>query len=283
MKQKPILLDGAFGTSLCAKAEAKGYDKVPVWRYNIEHPELIDELVREYAAAGSKMIQSNTFGANGPTVKRVSSYSTAQVVKAGVEITKKALEGTDVKTSLSIGPLSMLLEPYGDLEEDECREYYEEMIGAGMDGKADAIIIETFMDLEMMKIAASIAVPYGVPVYCTMTFEKSGRTMMGNSVEDVVRGLEPLGIAGVGMNCSLGPDLALPIIQEYAAKTELPLIYKPNAGLPVSAGGTVASGCDAVSFAKAVEPAFDIVSLIGGCCGSDPSYIREISKLLENR
>ena len=283
MKQKPILLDGAFGTSLWAKAEAKGYDKVPVWRYNIEHPELIDELVKEYAAAGSQMIQANTFGANGPTVKHVSSYTTPQIVKAGVEITKNALAGTDVKTALSIGPLSMLLEPYGDLEEDECQEYYEEMIGAGMDGGADAVVIETFMDLEMMKIAASIAVPYGVPVYCMMTFEKSGRTMMGNSVEDVVRALEPIGVAGTGMNCSLGPDLALPIIQEFAAKTELPLIYKPNAGLPVSAGGTFASGCDAVSFAKAVEPAFDIVSLIGGCCGTDPSYIREISKLLENR
>ena len=105
--------------------------------------------------------------------------------------------------------------------------------------------------------------------------------MMGNRVEDVIRELEPLGIAGIGMNCSLGPDMALPIIREFAGKTSLPLVYKPNAGLPISAGGTVESGCDAVTFAKAVAPAFEIVSFIGGCCGSDPSYIREIGKLLD--
>ena len=280
MKEKPILLDGAVGTSLWAKAEAKGYRKDPVWIYNIEHPDIVSELAKEYAQAGSQIILANTFGANGPAVARSSSYTTPRVVKAAVETTRAALAGTGCKTAFSAGPLSVLLEPYGDMEEEECQSIYEEMIGAGVDAGAEVIMLQTFFDLEMMKIAASVAMQYNIPVYCTMTFEKVGRTMMGNSVEDVIGDLEPLGISGIGMNCSLGPDLALPIIREFAEKTSLPLVFKPNAGLPISAGGSTASAIDAKTFARALEPAFEIVDFIGGCCGSDPSYIREIRSLL---
>ncbi len=282
MKKDVVLLDGAVGTSLWAKAAAHGYEKVPVWVYNIEHPDIVEELVREYAAAGSQMILANTFGANGPAVKRSSTYTTPQVVKAGVEIAKRVLVGTGIKTVLAIGPLSTLLEPYGDMEEDECRAIYAEMIAAGMEAGAEAIMIQTFLDLAMMKIATQIAVSYGVPVFCTMTFEKVGKTMMGNSVEDVIRELEPLGIAGIGMNCSLGPDMALPIIRRFAEKTNLPLVFKPNAGLPISAeNGNEVSACDAATFAQAVAPALEYVSYIGGCCGSDPGYVSEIARVLQ--
>ena len=282
MAAKPILLDGAVGTSLWAKAEANGINKDPVWIYNIEHPELVEELAKEYAASGSEIILANTFGANRLAVQRSSSYTTPQVVKAAVEITRKALEGTGKVTALSVGPLSVLLEPYGDLEEDECREIYQEMISAGVEAGAEAIMIQTFLDLAMMKIAAEVAVQYGLPVYCTLTFEKGGRTIMGNSVQDMIDELTPLGVTAIGMNCSLGPDLALPIIQEFAQKTDLPLVFKPNAGLPISAGGG-GSAIDADAFAQAVAPAFGIVSYIGGCCGSDPSYVSAIKALLDQQ
>ena len=279
---KPVLLDGAVGTSLWAKAEAHGYKKDPVWKYNIEHPEIVAELAQEYAAAGSKMILANTFGANGPMVKRVSSYSTADVVSKGVQITRKALEGTDCVTALSMGPLTALLDPYGDMEEEECAEIYEEIAEAGVNAGAQAFMIQTFMDLHMMEVAAKVCVKYKLPIYCTLTFEKRGKTMMGNSVEDMIETLEPLGVAGMGMNCSLGPDLALPIIKEFAEKTSVPLVYKPNAGMPISSGGS-GSAITAEEFAKAVEPALDFVSYIGGCCGSDPTYVAEIKKLLDKR
>lgn len=278
MSKKITLLDGAGGTTLWAIAERNGVAKDPVWIYNIEHPEYVEELVKSYADAGSEMIYTNTFGANRLAVEKSSSYSAPEVVKAGVEISKRVLAGTGIKSALSIGPLSVLLEPFGDLEEDECEEIYEEMIKAGVEAGADAIVLETFLDLNMLSIAASVAVKYGVPVYCSMTFEKVGKTMFGNSVEDMVEELEPLGVAGVGMNCSLGPELAIPIIEEFAKQTTLPILFKPNAGLPVDGGE---SECTAESFAKAVEPALSYVSLVGGCCGSNPDYIREIKKLLE--
>lgn len=281
MSKKITLLDGAVGTTLWGIAEAHGVEKVPVWRYNIEHHEFVEELTQKYLDAGSEIILANTFGANGPSVKHSSSYSVKDVVTAGVEITKKVTSGTGVKTCMSVGPLSQILEPYGDLEEDECREIYTEMIDAGVKAGCDMIMIQTFMDLSMMKIAAEVAKSYGLPVFCCMTFEKAGKTMFGNSVEDTIEELTPLGIDAIGLNCSLGPDLALPIIKEFAEKTDLPIIFKPNAGKPIlAADGSTSATYGALQFAEDVKPALEYVSYIGGCCGSDSTYIKEIKKLL---
>ncbi|MBQ6475696.1 MAG: homocysteine S-methyltransferase family protein [Clostridia bacterium] len=281
MNRKITLLDGAVGTSLWHIAEANGVEKVPVWRYNIEHPEFVEELTRNYLDAGSRIILTNTFGANEPVVKRSSDYTVEEVITAGVRIARKVLDGTEAKVCLSLGPLTQILEPYGDLEEEECAAIYRQMLDAGMSVGCDMIMVQTFMDLEMMKIAAAEAKKYGVPVYCTMTFEKNGKTMFGNSVQDTIDALTPLGIDGIGMNCSLGPDLALPVIREFAEKTDLPIVFKPNAGKPImSDDGTTSTEYSAQQFAQDIRPALEFVDYIGGCCGSDPDYIREIRKML---
>ena len=281
MDRKITLMDGAVGTTLWSIAEAHGEKKVPVWKYNIEHPEFIRELTQSYLDAGCEMILSNTFGANGPAVRRSSPYTVAEVVSAGVRIAREVLDGTGVKVVLSLGPLTQLLEPYGDLEKEECAAIYDEMLDAGVGAGADIILIQTFMDLEMMRIATVEAEKYGLPVMCSMTFEKSGKTMFGNSVQDTIDTLAPLGIDAIGINCSLGPDLALPIIKEFSEKTDLPLLFKPNAGKPIlSKDGAAVSPYSAEQFAADVAPALQYVSYIGGCCGSDAEYIKEIKKLL---
>ncbi len=276
-----VLLDGAAGTCLWEKAEKRGFPKEPVWKYNIDHPEIVSELVREYLEAGSGIIQTNTFSANRQEIAHFPGYSTEETVRAGVRITREALKGTDCKCSLDIGPLSMFLEPYGDLEEDECREIFDEMIRAGMEEGPDLISLETFMDVEMMRIAAETAKQYHVPVICSMTFDRSGKTMFGNTVEDVIETLEPLGIDAIGLNCSLGPVLALPVIREFAEKTKLPLFFKPNAGVPSGPQEQTASAYTAETFSEELVPAFPYVSYIGSCCGSDPGFIREIRRKLE--
>lgn len=281
MSRKITLLDGAVGTTLWGIAEANGVKKEPVWKYNIEHPEFVEELTRRYLDAGCEIILANTFGANGPAVKRSSPYTAAEVVAAGVKAAKKVLDGTNVKLCLSLGPLMQLLEPYGDLEEEECAAIYDEMLDAGVGAGADMILIQTFMDLEMMRVATVEAKKYGLPVMCSMTFEKSGKTMFGNSVQDTIDTLAPLGIDAIGLNCSLGPDLALPIIKEFSEKTDLPLLFKPNAGKPIlSEDGSTAVAYTAKQFAIDIKPALEYVSYIGGCCGSDAEYIKEIKKLL---
>lgn len=281
MKRKITLMDGAVGTTLWGIAEAAGVKKEPVWKYNIEHPEFVEELTRRYLDAGCEIILANTFGANGPAVKRSSPYTASDVVAAGVKAGKKVLDGTGVKLCLSLGPLMQLLEPYGDMEEDECAEIYREMLDAGVGAGADMILIQTFMDLEMMRVATVEAKKYGLPVMCSMTFEKSGKTMFGNSVQDTIDTLAPLGIQAIGLNCSLGPDLALPIIKEFSEKTDLPLLFKPNAGKPIlSEDGSTAVAYTAKQFSEDIKPALEFVSYIGGCCGSDAEYIKEIKKLI---
>lgn len=277
MAKEVILLDGALGTNLWKKTQ----DKNPVWQYNIENPAIVKELHREYINAGSQVILANTFGANAGAVSRSSSYSVHDVVASGVRLAKEAAAGTGVKVALSIGPLSVLLEPYGDMTEDEAAEIYTQQIGAGMEEGADVILLETFLDVNMTAVAVKVAKQYHVPVWCSMTFEASGRTMMGQSVQDVLDILEPLGVDVVGLNCSLGPDLAIPIIREFREKTALPLLLKPNAGKPVvDADGNTTTLFDANTFVEDILPAAEFVQYIGGCCGSDPSYIKLLGERL---
>ena len=281
MKQGITLMDGAVGTSLWAKAEANGVKKDPVWRYNLEHPELVAELTADYADAGAEIILANTFGANGPAVKRSSPYTAPEVVSAGVRIAKETLRGSGRRIALSAGPLTAMLEPYGDMTEEEAGEIYYEMLEAGMKEGPDLILLQTFMDLTMLRVAAVEAKKFGVPVFCCLTFEKRGKTMMGNSVEDMIEELEPVGIDAIGMNCSLGPDLAIPVIREFVGKTSLPLIFKPNAGKPILApDGSTATAYSAKVFADDVMPALDFVDYVGGCCGADASYVRELAARL---
>lgn len=266
------LLDGAVGTSLWEKTE----NKVPVWRYNIENPAIVSALHREFIDAGAEIILANTFGANAGAVAS-SPYTVHEVVETGVRLAREAAENTGVKVALSVGPLSTLLEPYGDLTEEEAAAIYEEQIGAGMNAGADLILLQTFMDVNMMAIAVRAAKQYSVPVFCAMTFEKVGKTMMGQSVQDVIDTLTPLGVDAVGLNCSLGPDLALPIIREFHERTDLPLLFKPNAGKPIlAADGSTSTAYNADVFAEDILPAAEFVRYIGGCCGSNASYIRRL-------
>ena len=108
------------------------------------------------------------------------------------------------------------------------------MFSAGVEAGADLIFLETFIDLAMLRVAAEKAKEYGVPVFCSLSFERLGKTMMGNSPDDMIEELEPLGVDAIGMNCSLGPDLAVPIIEKFRGKTSVPLLFKPNAGMTAS-------------------------------------------------
>jgi len=276
-------MDGAIGTGLWEIATAHGVDNIEPWRYNIEAPELVTELHEKYIEAGSKIILTNTFSANSLSLTaRKKIQSAPEAVKRGVEIARKAAEGTDVKVALSIGSLPGLLEPYGNLTVAKANEVLEEQMGTGVEAGADLFFIETFFDIEAIKIAVKIAKQYDLPVFASMTFEQKGRTLMGNSVADIVSGLEPMGVDAIGINCSLGPDNALPILKEYSEHTDLPLIFKPNAGTPITnPDGTIVSTYDVDTFVRDLLPAAEYATYIGGCCGSNAEYIRKFKALLD--
>ena len=277
------LLDGAQGTLLWQKAEAQGIPKASVWTYNLTHPELVSAVCREYADAGSEIICANTFGINRFTVERESTASVPEAVTAAIHTAKEALLGTEVLVALDVGPLPMMTEPYGDLSEEETEEIFDEIIEAGSSAGADLIFLETFMQIEMLAAAFRAAKKTGLPVFASMSFEASGRTLFGVSVEDMLEELSPMGPAAVGMNCSVGPDLAVPVITEFAEKTEFPLILKPNAGVPVTGeDGTARYTITAEEFCKDMAAAPDLgrSRYLGGCCGTNPDFIRALRTLI---
>ena len=284
MKRNITLLDGAVGTNLWKIAEENGADKVPVWQYNVTHPEFVRELCRRFIAAGSKQILANTFAANRQMVARYKGFDVSDVITRAVRLAKEEAAGKDVTVSLSIGPLMQMLEPWGDMTADEARAIFAEMIAAGAAAGVDSITLGTFIDLDMIRIAAEEAVKSGLPVFAMMSFEKVGKTIMGNSVDDFIRAMEEVGVNAVGMNCTLGPDLAEPVMRQFRGKTKLPLMFKPNAGKPIMApDGTTAATYSAEDFARDVLPALDYVDYVGGCCGAEPSYIRLLGeKIKEN-
>ena len=284
MMNTPItLLDGAQGTLLWRKAEEKGIPKASVWTYNLTHPELVTEVLREYAEAGSEIICSNTFSVNRFTVERESAASVEEVITAAVRTAKKTLQGMNVRVALDIGPLPVLTEPYGDLTEEETEEVFSEIIKAGVKAGADCIFLETFLELEMLMAGVRAAKRSPLPVFCSMSFEASGRTLFGVGVQEMIEELKPMEITAAGMNCSLGPDLALPVIREFAEKTELPLFFKPNAGMPVTKpDGTTDYNLTPEEFSRQAARALETgrIAYFGGCCGTDPEFIRQLKKLI---
>ncbi len=285
MQKKITLLDGAVGTSLYAKTTALGInEKAPVWTFNEKYPDLVQELCREYQQAGAEIVLANTLTANRDSLAQYPDWSVEGIITKGVDLAKDALKDTDAKVCLAIGALSQMMKPFGPLAEDTVKEIYTEQIEPGVRAGADCILLQTFFDLAMMKAAAEVAVHYDIPVYCMMTFEKKRRTLMGNTVKQIVDTLKPLGIQGIGMNCSLGPAESLEVIEEYHQVTDLPLMFKPNSGKPiVGEDGKTTQPYTPQQFVEEVAPSFEYVDYVGGCCGCDASYIRALNDELTKR
>lgn len=277
MKKKITLLDGAVGTTLWEHTN----DHDPVWKYNIEKPGVVKQVAREFSDVGAGIVLTNSFAANRPNVVKQSEYTVEEVVSTSVRLAHEALDGTQSKIALAIGPLSQMLEPFGDLSADECRKVFEEMVSAGVQEHPDIIYFMTFMDLEMMKIAVSVAKQYQLPVFASMTFTEFGATLMGNTVDDIVGQLEPMGVDAVGMNCSLGPDKALSIVKDYHEKTSLPVLFKPNAGTPILSGGKEERAYTPEVFAADFVPAFEYADMVGGCCGTNAAYLTAVKNELD--
>jgi 5-methyltetrahydrofolate--homocysteine methyltransferase len=263
------LLDGAFGTEIWKLAEQHGLPKISTWRYNAEAPELVKGIHKSYIQAGSRIIYTNTFTANRPAIEKEGG-DPVSVIRSGVALAREAASRSgSVRVALDFGPLFQALEPFGPVTEEECRAIYREMCEVGAACGPDLIVLETFMDAPMLAIAAEEAKKTGLPVFCTMSFHKESRTFYGCGIDDMLEALAPLSVDAVGLNCSFGPEKAVSVIREFAEKTDLPLILKPNT-----------AELAPEQFAEAVAPALPLVSYLGSCCGSDPRFTAALAKLI---
>lgn len=268
------VLDGAMGTELVKMKAPMG--KVPE-ELNITHPEIVKEVHEAYLKAGSNAIYANTFSANAYKL-RDSKYSVSEIVTAGVKNAKEVACKYNAKVFLSMGTIGDILEPFGNLKFDEAYEMYKEMIVAGEEAGVDGFMFETQTDLLEVKAGVLAAKENSkLPVMVTMTFEKNGRTFTGHLAESVAITLSSLGVDALGVNCSLGPEELLPMVRRMREVTDIPLIVKPNAGLPDPMTGKYPMGPE--EFAKKMVPFLEMgVSMVGGCCGTSPEFIEALVK-----
>ncbi|MBR2823210.1 MAG: homocysteine S-methyltransferase family protein [Clostridia bacterium] len=268
-----MLLDGGMGTMLQQAGLPLG---VLPESWNITHPEVVTGIHRRYVEAGSQVIFANTFGAN-PLKAAGSGYDLEELISAGIRCAKEAA-GTHAQVALDVGPLGRLMEPLGPLSFEEAYEMYCRVLKAGEAAGADRVIFETLSDLQEVRAGVLAAKENtSLPVWATMTFEASGRTFLGVTVPAMALTLSGLGVEALGFNCSLGPAELTPLLRELRAWTDLPLILKPNAGLPDPVTGSypLAPG----EFAALMETAPSLgARYMGGCCGTDPAFIRELAK-----
>lgn len=270
------ILDGAMGTML--QAAGLGLGERPEI-FGMEHPEIVEKIQRAYVEAGSQIIYANTFGANAHKLAGTG-HTVEEVVAANVAAARRAA-GDKAKVALDVGPIGELLEPLGTLSFEEAYEIYGQMVRAGEEAGVDLVVFETMTDLGEVRaavLAAREQMKKKLPIWVTMSFERSGRTFAGTTVASMACTLEGMGVSAMGINCSLGPAEILPLIQEMRSWTSKPIIVKPNAGLPDPATG--AYDMDAAEFARQMEAFTALgVSILGGCCGTTPEFIKALSQL----
>lgn len=274
--KKFVFFDGAMGTML--QKEGLKVGELPE-TLNITNPEIIKKIHKQYIDAGSDIIITNTFGAN--ELKYSSSeYSIEQVITEGVNIAKEAAEGKLV--ALDIGPTGLIMEPTGNLSFESAYELFKKQVIIGEKAGADLILIETMSDLYEVKAAVLAAKENSsLPVFCTMTFQQDGRTLMGTDPKTMVFVLEGLGVDVLGVNCSLGPKELMPIIDEILLYASIPVMVQPNAGLPRYDGEKTVYDIETTEFAKYIRiMAQKGVRIFGGCCGTNPEFIKESQKTL---
>ncbi|MBE6669706.1 MAG: homocysteine methyltransferase [Ruminococcaceae bacterium] len=269
IRERRVYLDGGCGTML-QKRGLKSGEPPELW--NITHPEEIIRLHKEYLSAGSDIIASNTFGVNP-----LKHENYTELLDAALSCAKAALsEYKGRYLALDIGPTGRLLAPYGDLEFEEAVAAFSKVIEYSKD-RVDLILIETMNDSYETKAALLAAKEScSLPVFVTNVYSEKQTLMTGADAVTMAAVLEGMGADAIGLNCSLGPELMLPIVNTLANATDLPIIVKPNAGLPQIINGVTVFDNDAERFSDAVVKLAEAgASIIGGCCGSEPEYIRK--------
>jgi 5-methyltetrahydrofolate--homocysteine methyltransferase len=279
-----LVADGAIGTMLIRKGLKPG--DCPE-RLNLENPALLEEIASEYIAAGAEIIQTNTFGASP---LKLASYGlddrTEEINVAAIQAACKASSGRTF-VAASCGPCGRLLEPYGDASRDAVHAGFERQIRAVVSAGVDMICVETMTDLNEARIAISAArsVSPSMPVCAMMTFDITPRgifTIMGVTAKRAAEGLTEAGADIIGSNCGNGIENMILVAQEFRKYSNLPIIIRPNAGLPKLEGDVLVYPESPEFMAGKSRELLSLgVSIIGGCCGTTPDHIAAIKKTID--
>ena len=278
LKDNLLIFDGAMGTMLQREGLPIG-DNPEI--FGLKNPDKLLKIHKKYLEAGSNVLTTNTFGCNELKVTKLG-YTVEEIIDSAIKIAKQAISESDKSkprfVALDIGPIGEMLEPMGTLSFDRAYEIFKRQAIQGEKSGADLIIIETMMDLYEAKAAVLAAKENtNLPVICTMTFDENGRSFTGCLPESMVATLEGLGVDALGVNCSLGPKQLLPIVKIITGLSNVPVIVQANAGLPEIEDGKTIYKMTANEFFQGVKKFVDLgVSIIGGCCGTNETFIKEV-------
>jgi len=280
-KEKILLLDGAWGTEFFQRGLMPG---CPPDEWNLTHPEMVQEITRDYLSAGSQVILTNTFGANRFRLEPHGlSDRTAEINRAAAALAREVV-GDNALLAGDIGPTARFLS-LGEVSAEELQRVFSEQARALAKGGVDLLVVESMTDAEEMALAVSAAAQEtGIPVVASMTYNRTPhgyRTMMGNTPQACVEKAEKAGAAVIGANCGSGIEDYVPLAPVLRELTRLPLWVKANAGVPHIVGGKVVYPLSAEQYASFVPAILEVgVCMIGGCCGTSPSFIREMGKVI---
>lgn len=274
LKESLLFTDGGMGTMLQGRGLKPGENPAVM---NMTHPEVVQDVHKRYLDAGSDVVFTNTFRVNELLCAALP-YTAEALVDAAVTAARAAASGYGALVALDIGPLGSLMQPMGSVSFAQAYELFRTLVRRGAAAGADMICIETMADIGEAR-AAVMAAKENSDLFtcCTMSFEKNGRTFMGHSIPAMALTLASAGADMLGFNCSLGPKEMIAMVRELADWTALPIAVKPNAGMPVMQNGETVYTVGPEAFAQSMLAMRSLgVNAMGGCCGTDPSYIRAL-------
>jgi len=299
LNERIIICDGAMGTMMQKYGLAAG-DLPEMLTFT--QPEILSRIYGEYLHAGSDFICTNTFGANRIKMEGTG-RSVDEIITSATLLAKNAIKkyqedllktsgctGTKADSEMSkyvaldLSSVGKLMKPAGDMTFEEACDIYRELIIPALKAGVDLILFETYTDLYELKAAAVTARELtDLPVFCSVTVQENGRMMMGADVLTVVNTLQDLGIDAIGLNCSLGPKQMIQPVNEMLKYSRLPVLVQPNAGLPRIKNGCTVYDVNTDEFTQAMkEMILSGVSIVGGCCGTTPDYIRSLSECVKS-
>lgn len=280
--QGVILLDGATGSNLMAAGKPRG---MCTEQWVLDHPQILQDLQRAYVAAGSQVVYAPTFGANRYSLSAFGlEHQTREMNRRLVALCREGIG----QTALIAGDITTTgkMQPQGDLTYEDLLDIYKEQIESLAEAGVDLLVAETMLGVnETMAALDAASAVCDLPMMCSLTLEADGTALFGGSAEEAVITLQEMGACAVGLNCSVGPDQLKSVVRGMKKVAQVPVIAKPNAGMPViSETGQAVYSMDASHFAAAMLELVEAgASIIGGCCGTTPDYIRAVKALLDQR
>lgn len=281
LTKNPLLLDGATGSNLMAAGMPRG---VCTETWILKHRDILKELQQSYVNAGSRVLYAPTFGANRMNLslhhleEHIKEMNDALVSLARESAKDMAFVAGDITTT------GKMMEPAGDLTYEAAFEVYKEQISYLSQAGVDFIIAETMINIEETLAAVDAASQVcDLPVLCSMTVEADGSIFSGGNAVEAALALESAGASAVGINCSVGPDQLVSVVRNIKEAVSIPVIAKPNAGMPViDDKGNAVYSMGAAEFAKHMKVLVENgASIIGGCCGTTPEYIKAVAEILK--